>query len=256
MTLEDVRRSLPPELVNARQGYGRSTAVWATVEHHVEPTWWLALSGAPAIDYNTALLHGPDAPKRVPELLARIDEVGAPTVVFLAGEGLAAGQVLSDAGWSCGSAIPLMYGEPRTGALDPRVRLLGEDDLGAARRVVAEAFDIPDESAAALYHAGLTTRHDVLAWGLFDPDLVLCSVEALVGDDAFVGWALATLPSRQRHGYASSYLRHIDEWHHRHTGRRSLLLGTNASARLYANRGHPVLEHWQLWSKPRWVLGS
>lgn len=246
----------PLDVGSAREGYGRSTAVWAAVDHCVQPTWWLALSGAPSIDFNTALLHGADAPELAPKVLARIDDVGAPTVVFLAGAGLAAGQELLDAGWSCGGAVPLMYGDPRRGVLDPRVRLLGEDDLEAARAVAVEAFDIPYEAATALYHRGVTARDDVLAWGLFDPDLVLCSVEALVGGDAFVGWALATLPGKQRHGYAASYLHHIDEWHYCRTGRRSLLLSTRASARLYAARGHPVLEHWQLWSKPRWVLGG
>lgn len=246
----------PPDLHAARAAYGRSTAVWAGVEHRLEPTWWLALSGAPVIDYNTALFYGEDAEEVIPEALGRIDEVGAPTLVCLAGFGLRAAQHLVDAGWVCAGTLPLMYGDPRPGREDPQVRLLREADLDAARDVVARAFDIPPEDAATLYHPGLTARSDVLAWGLFDPELVLCSVEALVGEEFFVGWALATAPGHQRRGYASRYLAHIDEWHRTRGGRRSLLLATRASAHLYALRGHPVLEHWQAWSKPRWLLGT
>jgi len=96
----------------------------------------------------------------------------------------------------------------------------------------------------------------VRTWGLFDPELVSCAVTAEVGDGLYVGWALATLPAYQHRHYGSSLLHHIDEWYRTEGGGMSSLhMGSVAGARLYASRGHTTLEHWQLWSKPRWVLG-
>lgn len=245
----------PLEVDALRSAYGMSTAVWAHALHEVTPTWWIALSGTSSADYNTALVHGPDAHDVLPGLLDQIDAMGRPALVCLAGEGLGAGQVLVDRGWVAVAALPLMHGEPRPGAADPDVRPLTEDDLEAARGVLSATFHVPEDSAAALYHPGLTAREDALVWGLFDPELVSCGVDMEVGDDLYVGWALATAPGHQGRRYGARLLGHVDQWYFTHGGRSSLHLATRAGARLYAARAHPVLEHWQLWSKPRWLLG-
>lgn len=245
----------PTEVAALRSAYGESTAVWAGHCHRVEPTWWIALSGTSSADYNAALLHGADAAEVLPHVLCAIEAMGRPAVVSLAGEGLVAAQGLADAGWVAVAALPFMFGEARPGAVDEKVRLLVEDELEDARAVLEATFHVPADSAAGLYRRGLTQRDGVLVWGLFDPDLVSCGVDVEVGDDLYVGWALATVPGRQNRRYGARLLGHVDNWYFHHGARSSLHLATAAGARLYAARAHPVLEHWQVWSKPRWLLG-
>lgn len=245
-----------PELPALRTAYGQSTSVWARSDHQVGDTWWIALSGTASPDYNSALLHGPDAPDRVDDVLRRIKEMGRPATVALAGAGLSAAGRLQDEGWVLAAALPFMYGEPRPGAVDERVRRLGEDDLAEAAAVLARTFHVPEESAATCYHPGLTDEDGILAWGLFDPGLVSCGIDVQVDDDLYVGWALATDPARQGRGYGARLIGHVDHWYYHHGPRASLHVGSMAGARLYAARHHPVLEHWQHWSRPRWLLGA
>ena len=246
----------PTALDTARSAFGRSAGVWAHRDHVVEPTWWLALSGTSGSDYNQGLLHGEDAREQLPEVLRRVDAVGTPTVLSLAGAGLASAQQLCDAGWVCVAALPFMYREARPGQPDERVRLLEEADLPSASRVLSATFEVPPDSAGALFSPELLTRDRTRAWGLFDPDLVSVAVTVEVTDDLYVGWALATAPEHQHRRYGSSLLRHIDDWFDRHGGLGSLHVATSAGSRLYAARDHATLEHWQLWSKPRWLLGG
>lgn len=243
------------QLSALRRAYGQSTAVWAHLEHRVEATWWLALSGTSCPDYNYALLHGPDAASLVPDVLKRIADAGNPAIVALAGDGLGGARALIEEGWVCVGALPFMSGEPRLGAADDKVRRLEEGDLAEAQRVLCATFQVPEDSAAALYHPGLTRRDDVLAWGLFDAQLVSCGIDVQVGDDLYVGWALATDPAFQGRRYGARLIGHVDHWYYHHGFRSSLHVATVAGARLYAARHHPVLEHWQHWSKPRWLLG-
>ncbi len=245
-----------PGVAALRTAYGKSTSVWAAHDHEVADTWWIALSGTVSPDYNSALLHGPDAPDRVDDVLRRIKETGRPATVALAGAGLAAAGRLQDEGWVLAAALPFMYGEPRPGAADERVRLLQEDDLAAATAVLARTFHVPEQSAAACYHPGLSGEDGILAWGLFDPELVSCGIDVQVGDHLYVGWALATDPAHQGRGYGARLVGHVDHWYYHHGRRSSLHVGSTAGARLYAARQHPVVEHWQHWSRPRWLLGA
>lgn len=245
----------PTALDTARAAFGRGAAVWAHRAYAVEAGWWLALSGTSGSDYNQGLLYGDDARETLPHLLAGVEEVGRPTVLSLAGGGLASAQQLSDVGWVCVAALPFMYRAARPGQADERVRFLDEDDLEAARGVLSSTFDVAPDSAGALFRPELLRRADTRAWGLFDPTLVSVAVTVEVGDDCYVGWALATAPQFQQRRYGTSLLRHIDDWYYEHGGLGSLHVATSAGARLYAARDHTILEHWQLWSKPRWLLG-
>lgn len=245
----------PVPLEIARAAYGHGASAWAHRDKTVERTWWLALSGALDSDYNQALLHGDDAGEVLPEVLARVDAVGQPSVVAFAGAGLASAQQIADEGWVCVGALPFMYRGPRPGIADTRVRCLAEADLAAARAVLTATFGISADAAASLFRPSLLARGNVRTWGLFDPALVSVAVTVEVGAGLYVGWALATAPGLQHRRYGSSLLRHIDDWYDRHGGLGSLHLATSAGARLYAARDHTTLEHWQLWSKPRWILG-
>jgi GNAT superfamily N-acetyltransferase len=251
----DAGQSAQPSLDRARAAYGRGTWVFAEHTLVLERTWWLALSGTASPDYNQALLYGEDADEIAPQVLALIDELAQPCVVFLAGPGLAAAQQLGDRGWVCVGALPFMYRPARQATPDPRVASLSLADLSAARTLLMTSFDVAPDACALLFQPRLLEREDARAWGLFDPELASVAITAEVGDGLYVGWALATLPSQQRRGLGSSLLRHIDHFYMAHGRLGSLHLASSAGARLYAARAHTTLEHWQAWSKPRWVLG-
>lgn len=250
-----ITTSTPVALETARLAYGRGTAVWAHLEHEVNATWWVALSGTRHTDVNQVLLCGEDAREALPGVLERVEATGKPSLLMLAGAGLSAAQDLADDSWVCVGALPFMYREARPGSEDARVRALTGDDLPAARQILSATFSTPPDAAGALYSPGLVERGDARAWGLFDPELVSVAITAEVGEGLYVGWALATPPTRQRRGYGSSLLRHIDEWYFRHGAMASLHLASSAGARMYAEREHLTLEHWQVWSRPRWLLG-
>ena len=244
----------PTALDVARSAFGHGAAVWARRDHIVEDGWWLALSGTSGSDYNQGLLYGEPARERLPDILGRIEAAGCPALLSLAGAGLSSAQQLSDAGWVCVAALPFMYRAARPGKADRRVRPLVEGDLLAARALLSSTFEVAPDSAGALFRADLLQRETARAWGLFDPGLVSVAVTVEVGD-LYVGWALATAPEHQQHRYGSSLLRHIDQWYYEHGAPGSLHVATAAGTRLYAARGHTTLEHWQLWSRPRWLLG-
>lgn len=249
-----VLAEVPTALDVARSAFGHGAAVWAQRAHLVEDGWWLALSGTSGSDYNQGLLYGEAAREQLPDILGQIESAGCPALLSLAGAGLSSAQQLSDAGWVCVAALPFMYRAARPGQLDARVRPLGEADLEAARAVLSSTFEVAPDSAGALFRPELLARDGTRAWGLFDPGLVSVAVTVEVGD-LYVGWALATAPEHQQRHYGSSLLRHIDEWFFEHGAPGSLHVATSAGTRLYAARGHTTLEHWQLWSRPRWLLG-
>ncbi len=61
------------DLPAARTSYGLGTAVWSDhYRHHVEPDWWIALSGTKYVDYNLALIHGDRAAEVATQVLDEI----------------------------------------------------------------------------------------------------------------------------------------------------------------------------------------
>ncbi len=243
-------------LPGARTAYGRGTAVWATHGlHQVEHDWWIALSRTPYVDYNLALLHGDGAVDAAPHVLEVVTAARVPAVVMLAGHGLHAAEVLRDTGWVCTDALPFMGKGRGPTDDDPGCRLLGPDDLAQARHLVAQAFGVPDEVGAVVYADDALTRDDVRLWGLFDGhELRCCSASQYVDGTYSVGWALATDPAVQRAGFARRLLRASGARRQVDGIPVALLMATPAGRRLYEQEGYVTLEHWQIWSRPRWVL--
>jgi GNAT superfamily N-acetyltransferase len=245
------------ELARARTCFGLGTAPWSERgELRVADDWWLALSLTGHVDYNLVLLHGPGATAAAPEVLDDVDSTGVPAMVMLAGEGLAAADVLGDAGWVCTGALPFMAKSHGPKCDDPGVRLLGADDLEGARCLAAAAFGVPEEVGAIVYDDAALTRPDTRIYGLFEEgELRCCSLTMWVEGEFSVGWALSTAPEHQRSGYGRRLIRASN--HHRITSggpTRALLTATRAGERLYRAEGYTTVEHWQTWSRPRWVL--
>jgi ribosomal protein S18 acetylase RimI-like enzyme len=68
-------------------------------------------------------------------------------------------------------------------------------------------------------------------------------------------WSVGTSRSDRRHGYAQrltcSVLSHLRAAGATH----AVLLASIPGGPLYRNVGFEVVDDWQMWSRPRWVLG-
>ena len=223
------------DIADARTCYGWSTSAWsASGRLQVEDDWWVALSGTLHVDYNLALLHGPTSPGVTPGLIQEVTAARVPSLIMLAGAGLAAAEALRDAGWVCTGALPFMA------------------------RIGGPAVDDPDvrQLVSALDVEGPEAREDCRLFGLFEDGVLRsCSFTQWVEGRYSVGWALSTAPDQQRSGYGRRLLR--ASTHHRiHGGGPpvALLMATPVAERLYREERYVTLEYWQIWSRARWVL--
>ena len=240
----------------ARTGYGEAAGVWGSAGvHEVHDDWWLALSLTPYVDYNLALLHGDSAVGAAPGVVERVTAAGVPAVVMLAGAGLAAAPVLADAGWVCTGALPFMARDRGPAEHHPDVRELRPDELPEARRLAGRAFGVPEEVGAIIFADATLERAGARVWGVFDEgQLRCCSVSQWVDGTWSAGWGLSTDPDHQRSGYGRRLLRASAARRLESGPPTALLMATPAGRHLYEQEGYVTLEHWQLWSKPRWVL--
>jgi len=245
------------DIADARTCYGRSTSAWSSsVRLQVEDDWWVALSGTPHVDYNLVLLHGPASPGAAPRLVEEVTAARLPSLIMLAGAGLAAAEALRDAGWVCTGALPFMARIGGPAVDDPDVRRLTADDLPAARALAAAAFGVPEEVGAIVFADGAQDRQDCRLFGLFEDGVLRsCSFTQWVQGRYSVGWALSTAPDRQRSGYGRRLLR-ASTYHRIHGGGPpvALLMATPVAERLYREERYVTLEYWQIWSRARWVL--
>ena len=243
-------------LAEARTAYGRGTAVWSAPGLlHVEEDWWIALSLAPCVDYNMALLHGADGADAVSQVLDEVKSAHVPAVIMLAGAGLQAGNALADAGWVCTGALPFMGQGSVPAHDDPDVRLLAQHDFVQARGLASSAFGAAEAVGATIYSEDALEREGTRFWGLFEEDtLRCCAVSQYIDGRYSVGWGLSTAPENQRAGYGRRLMQ-------AYSARRvaeglpvALLMATPEGRHLYEQLGFATLEYWQIWSRRRWVL--
>jgi len=245
------------EVPHARTCYGLGTAPWSAAGRlEVEEDWWMALSLTHHVDYNLALLHGPTAVDATAHVLASVADADVPAVVMLTGAGLAAADVLHESGWVCTGSLPFMAKSQGPMCDDPAVRLLGPGELAGARALAAAAFGVPEEVGAIVFDDGALARPDTRVYGLTDEgELRCCSLTVWVEGAFSVGWALSTAPEHQRSGYGRRLIRASNFRRIADGGPpRALLTATPAGEHLYLEEGYTTVEHWQAWSRPRWVL--
>jgi GNAT superfamily N-acetyltransferase len=93
-------------------------------------------------------------------------------------------------------------------------------------------------------------------WGLYDDDRLESCVTVVVEDGLMVVWSMATWRRSQGRGYGQRLLRAVLA-HHAEAGvSGSLLQSSLAGQTLYRGLGYAEVEHWQLWSRPRWVMAN
>lgn len=249
---------MPDQLERLRRLHGATTAVWGGPGVRVEEGRWVALSGAPAVDFNVILLHADSGRRAIPQALEEIAAAEVPALVFVTGAALGEVQQLVDASWVCIGVQPLMaldLGALPPHPLDPAVRRLSRAELPAARAVVGEVFDYEEPLALAAIPDETAEAPGRSVWAVTGDDGTLLSVAAtMVVEDVVAVWSMATPRAHRRQGHARRLLQGVFAAA-RQDGVRHCVLSASAEGEpLYRALGFTELERWQQWSRRRWVF--
>lgn len=243
------------ELARLRSLLGASTGLWSGGTR-IEPDRWLALSGAPSVDYNVILCHSPDGQtmeRSREEMMAS----GAPGLIMVAGPALGEIGQLAGAGWVCVGSVPFMT-RPLEGPTSPHdhARPLRDNELGSARDLIDVVYGIGPELAQVAFSDEALAEPGREAWGAFDDSgaLVAC-LAAVRSEEAVCIWSMATAVRARRRGHGGRLLSAALAGAAAAGATRSLLHASPDGEPFYAAHGYVELERWQLWSRPRWVLG-
>lgn len=260
-----------------RRQVGRAAALWAPgAGTGGVPGRWSALSGADAVDYNVVCCHGAAGAAQVPSALAQIRDAGVKAIVMLAGVGEQAREPLRAAGWTMVADSPLMRceiaGSPLTrravadspptrravaGAAQPADGVTCSwAHLAAARGLVARAFGLPPELAAAALPDTATEAPDQLLVSVFQDGAMACCVAGVVVDETVVAWSLATDPDRRRRGLGGRAMAGLLHAAAARGATRSAHIASPDGERLYTALGYELVERWELWSRRRWTMGA
>ena len=242
-----------------RRTLGGAARLWAAPEHHeVHDEWWVACSGELNVNYNVACCQSSAPDALVEHCLQPLLDLGRPAIVMLAGAGLASAQRLAEIGWVTVGALPLMVLTPPTGSFSSLTgaRALSPEELPAARELLIDTYGLDDSSAVAAVPDGIVTSQDMEAWGLYDGDRLVSFFTSVVEDGLAVVWSMATRADSQGHGYGRALLGSALGQLFERGATGSLLQSSAVGQKLYGGLGYSSVEHWQLWSRPRWVMGN
>jgi GNAT superfamily N-acetyltransferase len=245
----------PTEL---RRDLGAAARLWSAPSHHtVEPEWWTAFSGESGVDYNVACCQSSDNDVLVDHCLQPLLDLKKPGIIMLAGQGLATAQKLVDAGWVVVAALPLMVLEGRNlpGVDGSGVRPLTKEELPEARAILTDTYSMSDAVTAAALPLVAVEDPTLGVWGLFDGDRLVSVLTSATEDGLVVVWSMATRPRDQGKGYGRRLLATALRSRFDAGAEGSLLQSSAEGERLYRGLGYEVVEYWQLWSRPRWMMG-
>ncbi len=112
-------------------------------------------------------------------------------------------------------------------------------------RIMSIAFGIPFPVARAIYECERTWQDDFAGWLGYLDDLPVSSTATVVTGSIVGVYAVGTLPTQQRHGYAEAVMRHALDEVRRATGiERSVLQSSEAGYNLYLQMGYrPVVRY-------------
>jgi GNAT superfamily N-acetyltransferase len=218
----------------------------------------VACSGELNVNYNVACCQSSAPDALIEGCLQPILDLGRPGIIMLAGAGLANAQRLAEIGWVTVGALPLMVLTPPSGSFTGRsgARALSTDELPAARELLTDTYGLDDCSAIAAVPDGVVTSEDMEAWGLYDGDRLVSVFTSVVEDGLAIVWSMATRPDCQGHGYGRTLLESALGQLIERGATGSLLQSSVVGQKLYDGVGYSTVEHWQLWSRPRWVMGN
>lgn len=245
------------ELDRWRALLGEGTVLWSGPDgFKAHETRWVAQSGYPSVELNTALCWG--ASSGGIEIQRTIDEVlesGIPTIIMIAGEALGDVQVLIQAGWVCVGTLPFVALDLEPFEQDPAVRQLALAELPTARGLLEESFGFTPEIAAAALPDTTMHSEGQSVWGIFEGEqMATCVAIARIGD-VTTSWSIGTPPRLRGRGYATRLFRSVLGHYAREGARLELAHASKLGEPLHWTLGFRELERWQLWSRPRWSLG-
>jgi GNAT superfamily N-acetyltransferase len=241
-----------------RRQLSASAVVWSGERFETEPGGCVAFSGAGA-ETNIVYCFGGDSREMLSRRAAEAPKRGTPRVMMISGETLGAVQVLIDDDWVCVGSTPAMRlsadrVDP-TAADDQMVRRLDPDDLAAARQLLSQSFGADADRSALLLPDRVTNGTTGDLWGLHENgELRSITVTSDVGDSTSI-WSMSTPPSHQGKGHGRRLLGSVLARKRRSGIENVLLFASRAGTPLYRSMGFEVLEYWQQWSRPRWLLG-
>jgi GNAT superfamily N-acetyltransferase len=252
--------ALNVDLSRLRSRLGASAVLWAGADGvTIEDRGWTALSGAKSVDYNVVVCHDASAGADLEAGVNRIAAAGVPGVMMVAGTALGEVQKLIELGWVCIGSVPLMGLELDGSDAPPAapfVRRLGGDQLDAVRAIIDEAFGVGPEMALVAIPPDAADQSGQSLWGAFDHgDQLVSCLAAVRADEVVAIWSMATVGSARGRGYGAAVLRAALAAEAGEGARAAVLYSARASERFYRAFGYRELERWQLWSRPRWVLG-
>ena len=138
----------------------------------------------------------------------------------------------------------------------PAARRLERDELDAARGIVDRAFGVGSDLSLVAIPRDAADRSGQSVWGAFDEanELVSCLVTVRAQESVAI-WSMATETKVRGRGHGARALRAALAAAADDGGRFSLLYSSPEGEPFYRALGYRELERWQLWSRPRWVLG-
>jgi GNAT superfamily N-acetyltransferase len=95
---------------------------------------------------------------------------------------------------------------------------------------------------------------DFEAWGLYENGSLVSGTALVRAGESVCVWSMATPPELQGRGFGRRLLAGALESAAAKGASQCLLIASPAGERLYRALGFDLVEHWQLWTRPRWVL--
>lgn len=209
--------------------------------------YWIALSGVPSPDLNLTLVSGGGA-STVDRVLARLDEVGVPTLTMLTGSCQA---MQLGPPWQHLGEMPFMATRLDAERLrsDPRVRQAVSDDREVVCAVMGEAFGLATDLLRGIV-AGTLDDPDGAAkiWLLEEDRVAVSAVLTMAVEDAVTVWCMSTPERFGRRGYGRALLADALARAAADGATVGLLGATPAGKPLYEATGWVTLEQWKMFA--------
>lgn len=238
-----------------RVALAESASLWAAPDRHImEPGWCAAFSATNYVDNNIVFCWGKAGARLLEKAVEAVQRISAPALIFVAGPALGSVQQLGDAGWVCVGEQPAMLlplAQADWGP-EPAVHALAPEELSVAWEIASDAFRIPPAQAELVLPSKDDSR--VSLWGLDEPDGLRAVMVTFRVDETAVVWSLSTRRAEQRRGYGRRLTCSALLAERAAGATHALLVSSPDGRALYDSLGFQVVDHWQMWSRRRWVL--
>ena len=219
--------------------------------------WFAVLTGIPDIELNVCALFPPAGPAEAAELIARIDAVDTPALVFVSSAvDQTVRSVLAEHGFR-----PTIVPEPlmwRSGssALAPVTtsgfgvrRVAAADDLVGLEAILEAAITMPPKIARRQFALERLVGEGLGSWVAQDGDEPVSAVTVSWDAEACAVWEMMTMPARRRRGAGRTVLTAALNAVLRPSITGSVLVSTPFGRPLYESLGFAALDESITWTR-------